>query len=172
MDYKKLTGKALGCRYLLSIIGAIITGALVLVGYFIFEDIVVTKYIALLIGGLLVFNTAIGTIFRHRNYKYMINNEYIDITEGFLSIDRHIVPIERIHKLEINVGIIARMFGLADITITTAGGDVMLKMIEEKTAEEIVTKLRNRINNIVIEQKKEEQAKLLAKYTQDKMMGE
>ena len=96
-------------------------------------------------------NLIIGPIFRHRFYKYNINDEYIDIVEGYISVSRQIVPIERIHKLEMDAGPFARMFGLADITITTAGGDVLISYIESHRAEEIADKLRKRINNIVIE---------------------
>ena len=60
-----------------------------------------------------------------------------------------------------DAGPFARMFGLTDITVTTAGGDVLISYIEAHRAEEIADKLRKRINNIVIEQRKEEQEKLL-----------
>ena len=161
MKYEKLVGKALGCRYIVTAIFTVIMWGILFALYHFFGKSLVINVIIISAAGLFLLNLIIGPIFRHRFYKYNINDEYIDIVEGYISVQRQIVPIERIHKLEMDAGPFARMFGLTDITVTTAGGDVLISYIEAHRAEEIADKLRKRINNIVTEQRKEEQEKLL-----------
>ena len=44
------------------------------------------------------------------------------LREGYLFVKRNIVPIERLHKLEISKGPIDQIFHVAKVTVTTAGG--------------------------------------------------
>lgn len=168
MEYEKLVGKALGCRYIITFITTAVLWGILFVLYHFFGKSLVISVCIITAAALLLLNLIIGPLLGHKYYKYNINDEYIDIVDGYLFVQRQIVPIERIHKLEMNVGPFARMFGLADITITTAGGDVLISYIESHRAEEIADKLRKRINNIVIEQRKEEQENLLEEYREEK----
>lgn len=43
------------------------------------------------------------------------------------------------------------MFHVAKVKVTTAGGDVTLRFLEEEKAEQIAENLRKRINEIVKE---------------------
>ena len=69
---------------------------------------------------------------------------------------RNIVPIERLHKLEISKGPIDQIFHVAKVTVTTAVGDVTLRFLEEEKAEKIAENLQKRINEIVKEQREED----------------
>ena len=81
--------------------------------------------------------------FRYNRYRYSINEECIDIREGYLFVKRNIVPIERLHKLEISKGPIDQIFHVAKVTVTTAGGDVTLRFLEEEKAEKIAENLKD-----------------------------
>lgn len=94
--------------------------------------------------------------FHYNRYRYSINEECIDIREGYLFVKRNIVPIERLHKLEISKGPIDQIFHVAKVTVTTAGGDVTLRFLEEEKAEKIAENLQKRINEIVKEQREED----------------
>lgn len=96
--------------------------------------------IAILIIGL------ISPKIRYERYRYRITDEEIDIQEGFLWINRNIVPIERLHKIEVARGPIDRMFGLAKVSVTTAGGDVTLRFLDNEKADFIADSLKKRIN--------------------------
>lgn len=61
-------------------------------------------------------------------------------------MERNIVPIERLHKLQTNRGPIDQLFGVAKVIVTTAGGDVVIRFLEVQKAEEIADLLRMRIN--------------------------
>mgnify|MGYP002228085329 CR=1 FL=1 len=48
-----------------------------------------------------------------------------------------------------------RFFKVAKVVVTTAGGDVTISFLDEKKAEQIAESLRRRINEIVVEQRRE-----------------
>lgn len=55
----------------------------------------------------------------------ILNEEEIDVIEGFIFTKRNIVPIERLHKIAVMKGPIDRAFGLAKVVVTTAGGTLL-----------------------------------------------
>ena len=105
---------------------------------------------------LFLLNALISPYFRFQRYRYSINEECIDLKEGYIFVKREIVPIERLHKLETQRGPIDRMCGVEKLIVTTAGGDVTLRFLEEEKAEQIADYLKKRINQIVVEQREEE----------------
>ena len=75
--------------------------ALVIIGavdyFWIFpEDITAGKWISMILAVLILADVLISPYFRYHRYRYSINEEYIDIIEGYLFVKRNIVPIERI----------------------------------------------------------------------------
>lgn len=86
---------------------------------------------------------------RYERYRYCIDSEAIRVREGLLWISESIVPIERLHKIEVSQGPVARMFGLFTVCVTTAGGDVNIKFLQEDKANEIAETLKIKINSIV-----------------------
>lgn len=68
-------------------------------------------------------------------------------------IERNIVPIERLHKISIKKGPIDRMFNLSKVIVTTAGGDVTIRFLEDKKSNLISNSLKDKINKIAIESK-------------------
>ena len=157
--YEKLSKRALYCMY----VAGIITGAVVLViigavDYFwIFpEDITAGKWISMILAVLILADVLISPYFRYHRYRYSINEEYIDIIEGYLFVKRNIVPIERIHKIQTKKGPIDQIFRVAKVIVTTGGGDVTISFLEDERAEQIADSLRKRINEIVSEQREQD----------------
>jgi membrane protein YdbS with pleckstrin-like domain len=74
-------------------------------------------------------------------YRYRIDDEKAEIRRGVLVITHTLVPIERIHQVQVAKGPINRMFGLADVNITTAGGTAVLEYLDIETAESVASKL-------------------------------
>ena len=154
--YENLSKRALYCMY----VAGFITGEVVLavigeVDYFwIFpEDLTAGKWISLVLAVLVLFDVAVSPYFRYNRYRYSINDECIDIIEGYLFVKRNIVPIERLHKLQTKKGPIDQLFGVAKVIVTTGGGDVTLEFLEEERAEQIAETLRRRINEIAAGQR-------------------
>ena len=94
--------------------------------------------------------------FRFHRYQYAITEEFIDVREGYIFVERHLVPLERLHKMQTNKGPIDRMFKVAKVAVTTAGGDVTLRFLDEEKADYIAESLSKRINQIVVEQRDED----------------
>lgn len=61
--------------------------------------------------------------------------------------------MERLHKLQVERGPVARAFGVANVVVTTAGGDVEINLLEDEKAEQIAENLQKRINQIAAEEK-------------------
>lgn len=158
MTYEKLSKRALYCMYTAgAAAGTAVLAVIGAVNYFwLFPDDIGTgKLISLILVILTVFDMLISPVFRFHRYRYSINEECIDIKEGYLFVKRDIVPIERLHKLETAKGPIDQIFKVAKVVVTTAGGDVTIRFLDEEKAEHIAESLRNRINEIVTAQREE-----------------
>jgi len=156
---EKLSKKALGCMYVATGIGSfLILLALAVVNIFLLipEGITIGIVISIILGVLVLIHTAISPYFRFHRYRYKIDDEFIDIREGYLFVTREIVPIERLHKMQTIRGPIDTMFGVAKVIVTTAGGDVVIRFLEKEKAERIAENLGKRINRIVEEQREQD----------------
>lgn len=161
MKYEKLSKNALGCMYVATAAGSVAALAVIAAVYYFWlqpGDIEIGKLAVLLLGAIILADALAGPYFRYHRYGYSINEECIDIREGYLFVKRNIVPIERLHKLQIAKGPIDQMFKVAKVVVTTAGGDITIRFLDEKKAEKIAESLRDRINEIVVEQKTEGEA--------------
>lgn len=93
--------------------------------------------------------------FRYRRYRYAIDEECIDIQEGYLWLEEHIVPMERLHQITMAQGPIDRIFGLTKVIVTTAGGEVTIRFLEYEKAQLISESLKKKINQIAMEERNE-----------------
>lgn len=156
MKYQKLSKKAISCMFVAGIVELIIVGAMIGVGMYIGRE----EWWALLAGGIVLalnlLYVLISPKVRYERYRYILNEEEIDVIEGFIFTKRNIVPIERLHKIAVMKGPIDRAFGLAKVVVTTAGGDVTVRFMEDEQADRIAESLKNRINELTIEEKKQQ----------------
>lgn len=153
---EKLSKKALGCMYVATAIwsGMLLVAIIVAcVLWFIPENIRIGQVLSLVFGLLILINAMISPYFRFHRYRYQIDEEFIDIREGYLFVTREIVPIERLHKMETVRGPIDTMFGVAKVKVTTAGGEVVIRFLEQEKAEQIAEGLGKYVNHIVKEQR-------------------
>ena len=118
-------------------------------------DTKIGRSISMIIIVLTLLDMILSPYFRYYRYRYSINNECIDIKEGYLFVKRHIVPIERLHKLQTAKGPIDQIFKVAKVVVTTAGGDITIRFLDEEKAEQVAESLKKRINEIVIEEREE-----------------
>lgn len=159
MKYQKLDKRALKCMYAAKIITIVIVSAVLLGGYYLLKkEILADKdNLQWILTGLLVLIPvqAVCGLFvppvRYARYRYILTEEELEVREGIIVITREIVPIERIHKIEVNAGPIDRAFGLAKVKAVTAGGEVTARFLENEKAEQIAETLKKRINQIASE---------------------
>lgn len=156
---EKLSRKALGCMYVATALGSGILLVAIVISYvlwFIPENIMIGKVLSLVFGLLILINAGISPYFRFHRYRYKIDEEFIDIREGYLFVTREIVPIERLHKMETIRGPIDTLFGVAKVKVTTAGGEVTIRFLEQEKAERIAERLGRYVNRIVKEQREDD----------------
>lgn len=87
----------------------------------------------------------------YRRYRYRIDGDKLEIRKGILVISHILVPVERIHQVQVSKGPINRMFGLANVNITTAGGTAVLQYLSESEAEGVAEHLNQYVVKILKE---------------------
>ena len=121
-------------------------------GFIIFSDLIkiVIRYIILIPILYVPFKSfpEIISIGLYERYRYSITEDSIEIKEGFLFVEINIVPIERIHKIIIKKTPIHKLFNLSNVVLTTAGGDVIIKLLDDKKTKAISSMLNHKINDI------------------------
>ena len=91
---------------------------------------------------------AMPTIF-YRHYRYIVDTEKVDVRSGVFFIRRTVVPIERIHQVQVRTGPLSNRVGLADVWVTTAGGNAVIQYLDREIAESIAEYLKDSINKII-----------------------
>ena len=88
----------------------------------------------------------------YARYRYQITADKVDLRYGILVIRHILVPIERVHQVEVTRGPVDTLLGLGDVTITTAGGDATINYLEIEEAEKVADQLNNLIGRILQDQ--------------------
>lgn len=83
------------------------------------------------------------------HYRYRLDDDKVEVRRGVIVIRHTLVPIERVHQVDVKKGPIKRMFGLADVYITTAGGTAAIEFLENDIAESIASKLNECVVKIL-----------------------
>ncbi len=84
---------------------------------------------------------------RFRRYKYLIDADRIEIIRGVLFVSRTVVPINRIHQINVSRGPIDTAFGVAKVSVITAGSTAVLRFVDEDEAQSIALYLNERVEN-------------------------
>ncbi|MEG1411041.1 MAG: PH domain-containing protein [Terrisporobacter sp.] len=162
MEHEKISKSAIGCMFVATLVQVLITSSVLFIIYQIFKDSLpqIVKIIMMIVVALDIVYLIVSPKVRYERYRYAITEDSIDVKEGFLFITRSIVPIERLHKIAIEKGPIDRAFGLAKVIVTTAGGDVDIRFLEDDKCEFIANSLKKKINEIAIESRTQNNDKL------------
>lgn len=156
---EKLSKRALGCMYTTAMIWTVIVLAILVainLLWLVPEGIQIGTNITIALAVLFVIEQAVSPYFRFHRYRYSITDDFIDIYEGYIFVERNIVPLERLHKMQTLRGPIDRIFKVAKVVVTTAGGDVTLRFLDEEKADFIAESLSKRINQIVAEKREQD----------------
>ena len=157
MKHEKISKSAIGCMFVATLVQVLIVTSILFVVYLIFNESL-PKIIKMIMIGVVILDVLyllISPKVRYERYRYSINEDSIDVKEGFIFIKRSIVPIERLHKIVIEKGPIDRIFKLGKVIVTTAGGDVVIRFLEDEKSELIAYALKKKINEIAIKSRLE-----------------
>lgn len=94
----------------------------------------------------------IAPLIRYRRYRYFIDEDKIVVKKGLWFITEDFAPIERVHQITVKSGPIDRLYGLANVIATTAGGTVSIHFLEKEVAENIAFTLQAKVRYILKQQ--------------------
>jgi membrane protein YdbS with pleckstrin-like domain len=160
MEYNKLNINAIKSWVISRAISTLIT-AIILIGgdYFLTVKLnafngTVNFYIRIgiaIIIILMLLNTILYPSIEYKQWRYLINKDKIEFSEGIYWIKKVTIPIVRVQHIKIKQGPLNRKFKLADIQIYTAGGNYTIPNIELDKAEEISDFLKDKVKEKVLE---------------------
>lgn len=158
LKYEKINPKAKPLMLLGDIIGCtVLTATMLVLRHFFLRNITGTIW-AVLIAIVLAIVWIVELIslwIRYARLKYSFNDREIRIRKGFLIIEETVIPIERLQQIALTTGPLDAVFGLTRVNLVTAGGETDVRFLEKDRADEIVGRLRDRIN-LIARQKREE----------------
>ena len=76
-------------------------------------------------------------IFRYKNFRYAIEEDEVHVRRGIIFIKTNIIPYFRIQNIDINEGFIMRRYQLATLTLSTAGGNSEIELIDKNEAQKL-----------------------------------
>lgn len=150
IEYNMLVPATKKSMYLAHTIMAVVVVLATVGGWFYLRDIGRIATLCLIVASaVLIVLLMIYPILYYRYYRYAITGDRIDTRQGVFIRTHTVVPIERLHQVEVVRGPINGLFGLANVSVTTAGGVASIKYLEVDVAESIVSELNEVINKIL-----------------------
>lgn len=136
--------------FIRGLIFLIITGAIAIPAYLNVEN-TLWQTIIIICAGIIILSTILDIILfpqiRYNRYKYLINDDRIEVKKGLFLITTSIIQIKRVQKIELSNGPIDRMFNLSNVDIFTAAGTVDIKFLKNEEAKEISDKVNELLKN-------------------------
>ena len=80
--------------------------------------------------------------FKFKHLRYFLDDKEIHIREGIIFIDVHVIPYFRIQNIDIVEGFIMRKFQLASLSLSTAGGNSEIALIDIQEAQRLKKQIK------------------------------
>lgn len=99
--------------------------------------------IFILIMALSIVGVTLEPIIRYRRTRWEVTGERVFSQTGWLSRDQRIAPLSRVQTVDTHRGAIMRLYGLADVTVTTASaaGPITLTCLDTDLADRVTADL-------------------------------
>lgn len=78
---------------------------------------------------------------RWKRWRYRVDSSEIDLQRGLFVITRTLIPVKRVQHVDTRQGPVYRQFGLASVTITTAGDTHEIPALSEPVADDLRHKI-------------------------------
>ena len=147
MNYQNLSKRAKTVMLLTAMIQGLLFAAVALfiIAKFFGRGSEAGLVLALVCAVLAIAYIIVVPLVRFRRYRYLIEADRIEIVEGVFFIRRTLVPIDRIHQISVSKGPIDSAFGVAKVSVITAGSTATFRFLDEEKADEIALHLNTRI---------------------------
>ena len=92
---------------------------------------------------LMILHIGVVPVWRYRVHRWEISPQAVFTRSGWLVQQRRIAPISRVQTVDTHRGPLDRLFGLANVTVTTASsaGAVHIVALDNDVAERVVAQL-------------------------------
>ena len=87
----------------------------------------------------------------YRNFQYYINEDFLYIKKGGLSISETTIPLNRIQHVDISQSFYSRLFDQYAINIYTAGDSHSIAYLRKSEAEALKEKMVEYVKNIGVD---------------------
>lgn len=156
-QFQRLAPQAYKCMRLSTMIGVLIMIAAAVAAWMILlaEQVALPlpAYFALGLWGVgWIIYGIVSPAIRYRRYRYLVDEEKLVVREGMWFISQGLAPLERIHQVTIKNGPIDRLYGLAKVIVTTAGGTLTIRFLERELAEQIAESLLHKVRYLLKQQ--------------------
>ena len=98
---------------------------------------IIIAFIVIIIGGM------IRPIYKYKIFRYKLENQEITIRNGLWFINIVKIPLFRIQNVDTHEGILMRKYNLASLTLSTAGGNTEIKLIDKNKANTLKQEIKN-----------------------------
>ncbi|AFM15348.1 hypothetical protein Mycch_0528 [Mycolicibacterium chubuense NBB4] len=90
-----------------------------------------------------VVSVVVAPLWRYRVHRWDLDATAVYVRSGWLVQERRIAPISRVQTVDSYRGPLDRMFGLANVTVTTASsaGAVRIVALDTAVADDVVARL-------------------------------
>lgn len=115
------------------------------------HDIQAWRYAVVIASALLaVAHVTVMPQWRYRVHRWELTDEAAYTQAGWFTQERRIAPVSRIQTVDLHRGPLEQLFGLANVTITTASAAGPLKVhgLDVATADRIVDQLTARVQAV------------------------
>lgn len=101
-------------------------------------------YVAVAVVGL-AYTVLMPTI-RYRVHRWETTETAVYTQQGWLSRERRVAPMSKVQTVDLDQSALARAFGLASVTVTTASaaGPLHIEAIDRRVADQLVADLTRR----------------------------
>lgn len=88
-------------------------------------------------------SVVVAPLWRYRVHRWEISPQAVYTRTGWLTQERRIAPLSRVQTVDTERGPLDRVFGLANVTVTTASsaGAVRIVALDAPVADEVVARL-------------------------------
>ncbi|MGJ5713454.1 PH domain-containing protein [Staphylococcus auricularis] len=131
-----------------SVILAILLGSVIVANQFLLHWVgeTVVKWVTIigivLIVLMAVYMILIRPIYKYKIFRYDVGDQEITVRKGIWFIKTRRAPYFRIQNLNIEEGPIMRKYGLATLSLSTAGGDLDVTLVPKKEARNLKKRIR------------------------------
>lgn len=85
-------------------------------------------------------------LYRYRVHRWESTDTAVYTQSGWVTRERRIAPMSRVQTVDLHQSVLSRLFGLANVTVTTASaaGPVRIEALDREVAERLVDELTQR----------------------------